>query len=133
MIKKLALALKKAPVNAVIDFLSKGLLSSRAVHLKTRFRDIGWRSGSRERLRRLLVKGGSTLHRVGPQEIVQMWNHPERHDQRKPSIKRTVVFPSVDERHFPTSPLPHGVNGPELSRNGVFYKRELFYKINTVI
>jgi len=24
-----------------------------------------------------------------------MWNHPERHDQRKPSIKRMVVFPSV--------------------------------------
>ncbi|MFZ0368286.1 MAG: hypothetical protein WAM07_01650, partial [Halobacillus sp.] len=29
---------------------------------------------------------------------VQMWNHPERHDQHKPSIKRMVVFPSVDER-----------------------------------
>ncbi|ASF38530.1 hypothetical protein CEH05_05105 [Halobacillus halophilus] len=35
---------------------------------------------------------------VSPQESVQMWHHPERHDQHKPSIKRTVVFPSVDER-----------------------------------
>ena len=33
-----------------------------------------------------------------PQESVQMWNRPDRHDQHKPSIKRNVVFHSVDER-----------------------------------
>ncbi|WP_175477946.1 hypothetical protein [Halobacillus alkaliphilus] len=27
-----------------------------------------------------------------------MWNHPERHDQHKPTIKRMAVFQSVDER-----------------------------------
>ncbi|SFF86493.1 hypothetical protein SAMN05216353_11165 [Halobacillus alkaliphilus] len=35
---------------------------------------------------------------VPPQESVQMWNHPERHDQHKPSIKRMAIFQSVDER-----------------------------------
>ncbi len=35
---------------------------------------------------------------VPPQESVQMWNRPDRHDQLKPTIKRKAIFPSVDER-----------------------------------